>query len=240
MADLFDVSVGGVGWHFTSHLIALAALFIACFAIAGYITFRDNSIPGDALKDQDVDLEDIDASTLTLSGALNVSGASTLAGGYGTTAIKIPADGALTFSTPSFVDFSSIQALTAQAAGVVAANNTILASTTHVNLTAGSANLRVYINNTGVNVGHTVGLTNGANAVELSIYDSGGLTPRVFSVGTDNAFVTVTSTSLTLGNTDHLEAELTTASKLYRCTKVTSTDWIIYPMYDAAPASTTN
>lgn len=74
MADLFDVSVGGVGWHFTSHLIALAALFIACFAIAGYITFRDNSIPGDALKDQDVDVEDIDASTLTLSGNATVSG----------------------------------------------------------------------------------------------------------------------------------------------------------------------
>jgi hypothetical protein len=49
MADLFDVSIGGVGWHFTSHLIALAALFIACFAIAGYITFRDDSVPDSAL-----------------------------------------------------------------------------------------------------------------------------------------------------------------------------------------------
>jgi hypothetical protein len=51
MADLFDVSIGGVGWHFTSHLIALAALLISCFAIAGYITFRGGSIPSSALED---------------------------------------------------------------------------------------------------------------------------------------------------------------------------------------------
>lgn len=72
MADLFDVSVGGVGWHFTSHLVALAALFIACFAIAGYITFRKDSIPGDALKDHDVDVDDIVADSLTTSANVTV------------------------------------------------------------------------------------------------------------------------------------------------------------------------
>lgn len=75
MADLFDVSVGGVGWHFTSHLIALAALFIACFAIAGYITFRDDSIPAKAVKDgEGFEDEDITAKSLTLSGDANLSG----------------------------------------------------------------------------------------------------------------------------------------------------------------------
>lgn len=74
MADLFDVSVGGVGWHFTSHLVALAALFIACFAIAGYITFRKDSIPGDALKDHDVDVEDIEATTVKTTGDVTVGG----------------------------------------------------------------------------------------------------------------------------------------------------------------------
>lgn len=69
MVDLFDIKVGGAGWHITSHLIALVALFVACFAIAGYITFRDDSVPGKALKDHDVDVKDIDANTLTLSGA---------------------------------------------------------------------------------------------------------------------------------------------------------------------------
>ena len=48
--DLFDVNVGGAGFHVTAHLIALAALFIACFALAGYISFRDDSVPDSALK----------------------------------------------------------------------------------------------------------------------------------------------------------------------------------------------
>jgi hypothetical protein len=52
MADLFDVSIGGAGFHLTSHIIALAALFIACFAIAGYISFRSDSIPDRALKNK--------------------------------------------------------------------------------------------------------------------------------------------------------------------------------------------
>ena len=51
MADLFDMKVGGAGWHVTSHLIALVALFVACFAITGYISFRDDSVPGAALKE---------------------------------------------------------------------------------------------------------------------------------------------------------------------------------------------
>ena len=81
MADLFDVSVGGVGFHFTSHLIALAALFIACFAIAGYITFRENSIPGDALKDAEgLADEDIHAVSLTTTGDVTVGGALTVSG----------------------------------------------------------------------------------------------------------------------------------------------------------------
>lgn len=50
--DIFDINVGGVGFHMTSHLIALAALVIACFAIAGYIHFRGDSIPASALKDE--------------------------------------------------------------------------------------------------------------------------------------------------------------------------------------------
>ena len=88
MADLFDVNVGGVGFHFTSHLIALAALFIACFAIAGYITFRKDSIPGDALKDQDVDVDDIVATTLTLSGDATVSGDLTVSGSINRDSVK--------------------------------------------------------------------------------------------------------------------------------------------------------
>ena len=44
MADLFDMKVGGLGFHLTAHMIALAALFVACFAITGYISFRDGSI----------------------------------------------------------------------------------------------------------------------------------------------------------------------------------------------------
>ena len=66
--NLFDVSVGGAGFHFTSHLIALVALFIACFAIAGYISYRSDSIPSSALKDQDQDFGAIVADSLQLSG----------------------------------------------------------------------------------------------------------------------------------------------------------------------------
>jgi len=43
------MSADGVGWHLPTGLIALAALFIACFAISGYITFRDHSVPETAL-----------------------------------------------------------------------------------------------------------------------------------------------------------------------------------------------
>lgn len=51
MTDLFDVKSPGVGFHLTSHMIAIAALFVACFAITGYITFRDNSIGPEKLKE---------------------------------------------------------------------------------------------------------------------------------------------------------------------------------------------
>ena len=77
MADLFDLRVGGAGWHLTSHLIAIAALFVACFAITGYITYRDESIPVKALdKDQDADddikVDNVTAKSLDVSG-VNVS-----------------------------------------------------------------------------------------------------------------------------------------------------------------------
>ena len=62
MADLFDFKVGGLGFHITAHMIAIAALFVACFAITGYISFRSNSIGGEAIKD------DIEFATLTLTG----------------------------------------------------------------------------------------------------------------------------------------------------------------------------
>lgn len=79
MSSLFDVTVGGSGFHVTSHLISLVALFIACFAIAGYVSYRDNSIPGKALKDHDVDLEDIDSKTVR-TGTLTVTGSGSVAG----------------------------------------------------------------------------------------------------------------------------------------------------------------
>ena len=51
MADLFDMNIGGLGWHIPTALVALAALFIACFAITGYISFRDGTIPSSAMED---------------------------------------------------------------------------------------------------------------------------------------------------------------------------------------------
>lgn len=45
MADLFDMNVAGYGFHLTGHMLSLIALIVACFAITGYISFRDNSIP---------------------------------------------------------------------------------------------------------------------------------------------------------------------------------------------------
>jgi hypothetical protein len=50
MADLFDMSVAGYGFHLTNHVLALVALIVACFAITGYISYRNESIPGGALK----------------------------------------------------------------------------------------------------------------------------------------------------------------------------------------------
>lgn len=70
MADLFDFKVGGLGFHMTAHLLALVALFVACFAITGYISFRDDTVPGSALKDQDADLEDVTLTSITHDGGM--------------------------------------------------------------------------------------------------------------------------------------------------------------------------
>ena len=51
--DLFDISAGGHGFHISSHLIAVLALFLAIFAMAGYVHFRSDSIPDRALKNKD-------------------------------------------------------------------------------------------------------------------------------------------------------------------------------------------
>ena len=40
------------GLHITSHIVAIVALFVACFAITGYIAFRDTSIPDSALENE--------------------------------------------------------------------------------------------------------------------------------------------------------------------------------------------
>ena len=80
MADLFDMKVGGLGFHITSHLIALVALFVACFAITGYITFRDDSIPPKALEtDQSAD-DDLKVNDIAASGNVGVTGDLTVSG----------------------------------------------------------------------------------------------------------------------------------------------------------------
>ena len=50
MAGLFDMKVGGLGYHITAHMIAIVALCVACFAITGYISFRSETVEGSALK----------------------------------------------------------------------------------------------------------------------------------------------------------------------------------------------
>ena len=71
MADLFDMKVGGIGFHLTAHMIALAALFVACFAITGYITFRNGSIAE----------SDLDFVPLTLGDPLGAATVSSLYNG---------------------------------------------------------------------------------------------------------------------------------------------------------------
>lgn len=71
---MFSLNASGVGWHLPVGLIAVAALFIACFAISGYITFRDDSIPNTAMKDQDQDFGNMDADSLKLTGDNTVGG----------------------------------------------------------------------------------------------------------------------------------------------------------------------
>jgi hypothetical protein len=80
MADLFDMRIGGAGWHLTSHLIAIVALFVACFAITGYITFRDDSVPITALNDSGNAEHDMTVNDITATGTLAVTGDTTLGG----------------------------------------------------------------------------------------------------------------------------------------------------------------
>ena len=69
MADLFDMKVGGLGFHLTAHMIALAALFVACFAITGYISFRNGTITEDKLDGANF-LTDGEAMTSLTMGSL--------------------------------------------------------------------------------------------------------------------------------------------------------------------------
>ena len=83
MADMFDLNVGGVGWHLTTGLIALVALFVACFAITGYITFRSGSIPASAFEtgvDMDPTFDEVTARTVTATESASVSGDLTVDG----------------------------------------------------------------------------------------------------------------------------------------------------------------
>lgn len=93
MADLFDMKVGGAGWHVTSHLIALVALFVACFAITGYISFRDNSIDRDALKygPDEEGVLDLQGGVYTYRKVVNVPAATT-DDGDGDALVQIPLD----------------------------------------------------------------------------------------------------------------------------------------------------
>ena len=89
MADLFDMNMGGSGWHITSHLIAIIALFVACFAITGYIAYKDDTIPAGAIKDGfQFDDESITAASLKSLGALTVNGSTALGDGPGDTVSK--------------------------------------------------------------------------------------------------------------------------------------------------------
>ena len=119
MADLFDMNANGMGFHLTSHLIAIVALFVACFAITGYITYRDNSVPAGAIKHGfEFDDENITAASLTSLGTLTVNGSTSLGNGltdtvsrYGftttaqTQTVAIPAAPAAnaTFTTAGFI-----------------------------------------------------------------------------------------------------------------------------------------
>ena len=76
MADLFDVNAAGAGFHITSHMIAIVALFVACFAITGYITFRDDSISRTKLEpgvdDYTLDVTDVPIPVRAATAANNV------------------------------------------------------------------------------------------------------------------------------------------------------------------------
>ena len=56
MADLFDMSVAGYGFHITGHLLALIALIIACLAITGHISYS---------RDKDANFEHVTLDGIT-------------------------------------------------------------------------------------------------------------------------------------------------------------------------------
>lgn len=132
MADLFDIKVGGAGWHVTSHLIALVALFVACFAITGYITFRDDSVPDSALKGDADTLDHIQAVVspgLLNNSAVNVA-VGTLPANAVVTDVIIRTD-ALTVSAGATLTYT---VGTAAATGLLVTTDTIMNTGT---LTAG-------------------------------------------------------------------------------------------------------
>jgi len=63
--SLGDFTIGGPGWHITAHLVAVVALVVACLAISGHITFRDDSIAGSKLKDHAANFEDVTLTSMT-------------------------------------------------------------------------------------------------------------------------------------------------------------------------------
>lgn len=54
--------------------LVFVALLVAVLSISGIRNYPDDSIPGSALKDHDVDLEDIVADSITLTGDINMDG----------------------------------------------------------------------------------------------------------------------------------------------------------------------
>ena len=51
--QLFSFNMPGAGYHITGHMLGLIALIIAIFAVCGYISFRNDSVPESALKGND-------------------------------------------------------------------------------------------------------------------------------------------------------------------------------------------
>lgn len=90
MADLFDMKVGGLGFHLTAHMIAIAALFVACFAITGYISFRDGSIAEHKLEGGNFLLDGEAMSSLTMGSVKERVITAYSGSGFGTIAEATP------------------------------------------------------------------------------------------------------------------------------------------------------